>query len=212
MGRMKLTKYGHACVRIEKDGKVLVIDPGTFSDAAALDGADAVLITHNHFDHADRDKLLTLSPEVTVWTCEGVASGAAEGLRVQTVRHGDAFEDAGFSVKVFGEWHAANHPDVPIVDNVGFLVDEELFYPGDAFTVPPAEVGTLLVPTGAPWLKLSEVIEYLRTVKPARAYSTHDALYSEAGLGLVDNWLKMEADKQGADIRRLAVGDSVTLS
>ncbi|MFE3452299.1 MBL fold metallo-hydrolase [Nonomuraea sp. NPDC059194] len=209
---MKLTKCGHACVRIEKDGKVLVIDPGAFTDAAALEGADAVLITHNHFDHADRDKLLTLSPEVTVWTCQGVAEGAAEGLRVQTVRHGDTFEDAGFSVKVFGEWHAANHPDVPIVDNVGFLVDEELFYPGDAFTVPPVPVGTLLVPTGAPWLKLSEVIEYLRTVKPARAYSTHDALYSEQGLGLVDNWLKMEADKQGADIRRLPVGDSVTLS
>jgi L-ascorbate metabolism protein UlaG (beta-lactamase superfamily) len=214
VGQVKLTKFGHACVRLEKDGKVLVIDPGTLTDAAALDGADAVLITHNHFDHADRDKLLTLSAEVEVWTCQGVASGAAEGLpaKVQTVRHGDAFDTAGFGVKVFGEWHAANHPDMPIVDNVGFLLDEEVFYPGDAFTVPDASVGTLMVPTGAPWLKMSEVIGYLRTVKPARAYSTHDALYSEAGLGLVDGWLQMESEKQGADIRRIAVGDSITLA
>ncbi|MET9339589.1 MULTISPECIES: MBL fold metallo-hydrolase [unclassified Nonomuraea] len=209
---MKLTKYGHACVRIEKNGKVLVIDPGVFTDASALDGADVVLVTHDHFDHADRDKLAALAPEVSIWTCEGVASGSAEGLDAHVVRHGDAFEAAGFEMKVFGEWHAANHPDLPVVDNVGFLVDGEVFYPGDAFTVPPVPVGTLLVPTGAPWLKLAEVIEYLRTVKPARAYSTHDALYSEAGLGLVDNWLRMEAEKQGADIRRLAVGDSATLS
>ena len=27
---MRLTKLGHACVRLEKDGSVLVIDPGTF--------------------------------------------------------------------------------------------------------------------------------------------------------------------------------------
>ncbi|MEV0585646.1 MBL fold metallo-hydrolase [Nonomuraea sp. NPDC050310] len=211
---MKLTKFSHACVRLEKDGKVLVIDPGTLSEAAALDGADVVLITHSHFDHADREKLLTLPATAEVYTCAGVAAEAAADLaaRVHTVRHGDAFDAAGFGVRVFGEWHAANHPDVPAVDNVGFLVEEEVFYPGDAFTVPEASVGTLLAPTGAPWLRLAETIGYLREVKPARAYSTHDALYNDTGLGLVDNWLRMEAERQGTDIRRLATGESVTLS
>ncbi|WP_084960015.1 MBL fold metallo-hydrolase [Thermoactinospora rubra] len=210
---MKLTKFGHACVRLEKDGKVLVVDPGTFSEAAAVEGADAVLVTHNHFDHADRDKLAALPPHVEVWTCAEVAETAARDIpaKVQVVRHGDAFDTAGFSVRVFGEWHALNHPDVPIANNVGFLVEEELFYPGDAFTVPEAPVGTLLVPTGAPWLKLADVVEYLRTIRPARAYSTHDGLYNETGLRLVDTWLKMEADKQGADIRRIEPGGSVTL-
>ncbi|MCF6469173.1 MBL fold metallo-hydrolase [Nonomuraea sp. MG754425] len=210
---MKLTKYGHACVRVEKNGKVLVIDPGAFTADPVLDDADAVLITHEHFDHVDVAKLKAAAPGLEIWTCEAVAAGLTEVPgRVQVVGHGDDFETAGFRVKAFGEWHAANHPDAPIVQNVGFLVDDELFYPGDALTVPGAEVGTLLVPTGAPWLKLSETVEYLRTVRPARAYSTHDGLYSEAGLGLVDNWLRMEADKQGADIRRLAVGESATLS
>ncbi|MCK2212803.1 MBL fold metallo-hydrolase [Actinomadura sp. ATCC 31491] len=210
---MQLTKYGHACVRLEKDGKVLVIDPGAFTRDPVLDGADAVLITHEHMDHVDVGKLTAASPDLEVWTCEGVAAELSEvPAKVQVVRHGDAFETAGFRVRAFGEWHAANHPDVPIVQNVGFLVEDEVFYPGDSFTVPEAEVGTLLVPTGAPWLKLPEVVEYLRTVRPARAYSTHDALYGDIGLALVDNWLKMEADKQGADIRRLAVGESVTLA
>ncbi|WP_188191584.1 MBL fold metallo-hydrolase [Nonomuraea sp. SYSU D8015] len=209
---MKLTKYGHACVRLEKDGKVLVIDPGAFTTDPVLDGADAVLITHEHFDHVDVGKLKAASPELEIWTCEGVAAGLAEVPgEVRVVRHGDAFETAGFRVKAFGEWHAKNHPDVPVVQNVGFLVDDEVFYPGDALTVPDVEVPTLLVPTGAPWLKLMEMMEYLRTVRPARAYSTHDALYSDLGLGIIDNWLRDEAEKQKADIRRLPVGESVTL-
>lgn len=209
---MELTKYRHACVRLEKDGKVLIIDPGMFSEKEALDGADAVLITHSHFDHVEVERLRTASPDLEIWTCDGVAELLTDvPAKVQTVRHGDTFEVAGFGVRVFGEWHAFNHPDMPIVDNVGFLVDEEVFYPGDAFTIPEAEVPTLLVPTGAPWLKLAEMVEYLRTIRPARAYSTHDGLYNEIGQGLVDNWLKMESDKQGADFRRISPGGSVSL-
>ncbi|TMS00695.1 MBL fold metallo-hydrolase [Nonomuraea basaltis] len=209
---MELTKYGHACVRLEKNGKILVIDPGAFTEDPVLDGADAVLITHEHFDHVDPGKLKAAPPDLEIWTCGAVAAELSDvPAKVQVVRHGDGFETAGFGVKVFGEWHAKNHPDVPIVQNVGFLVDDEVFYPGDALTVPEAEVPTLLVPTNAPWLKMMETIDYLRTVRPARAYSTHDGLLNDLGLGLVDNWLKMEADKQGADIRRLGVGESVTL-
>ncbi|MDP4503021.1 MBL fold metallo-hydrolase [Nonomuraea turcica] len=209
---MELTKYGHACVRLEKDGKVLVIDPGAFTEDPVLDGADAVLITHQHFDHVDPGKLATAPPGVEIWTCEGVAGELSDvPVKVNVVRHGDGFETAGFGVKVFGEWHAKNHPDWPIVQNVGFLVDDEVFYPGDALTVPEAEVPTLLVPTNAPWLKMAEMVEYLRTVRPARAYSTHDGLLNDNGLGLVDNWLRVESDKLGADIRRLRIGESVTL-
>ena len=53
---MKLTKFTHACVRLEKEGRVLVLDPGTFSETdQALAGAAAVLITHEHPDHIDVD-------------------------------------------------------------------------------------------------------------------------------------------------------------
>ena len=35
---MRLTKLGHACVRLEKDGAALVIDPGIWSGPDALAG------------------------------------------------------------------------------------------------------------------------------------------------------------------------------
>ncbi|MEU4409619.1 MBL fold metallo-hydrolase [Streptosporangium sp. NPDC023963] len=212
---MRLTKFGHACVRLEKDGSALVIDPGSFSEESALDGARAVLITHEHFDHVDADRLRRAAeadPSLRIWTNEGVAATLTDvPAEIQVVRHGDTFDTAGFGVRVVGEWHAPNHPDLPIVRNVGFLVDEEVFYPGDAFTPPGVEVPTLMVPTNAPWMKASEMVEYLRQVRPARAFSTHDGLLNDIGLRLVDMWLEMESDGQKADMRRLKPGESVTL-
>ncbi|MFD0889337.1 MBL fold metallo-hydrolase [Streptosporangium algeriense] len=212
---MKLTKFTHACVRLEKDGSALVIDPGAFGEESALQGARAVLITHEHFDHVEVERLRRAAeaePSLEIWTNEAVAATLTDvPATVHVVRHGDTFDTAGFAVRVVGEWHAPNHPDMPIVSNVGFLVDEEVFYPGDALTPPGTEVPTLLVPTNGPWLKLSEMVDYLRRVRPARAYSTHDGLLNDVGLGLVDRWLALESDKQGAEIRRLAPGESVTL-
>lgn len=212
---MKLTKFGHACVRLEKGGSILVVDPGSFSEESALDGAQAVLITHEHFDHVETDRLrraAEANPALEIWTNEAVAATLADiPAKIQVVRHGDAFDTAGFGVKAVGEWHAPNHPDLPVVRNVGFLVDEEVFYPGDALTPPGVEVPTLLVPTNAPWLKVYEMVEYLRLVRPARAFSTHDGLLNDIGLGMIDSLLGMEADKQKAEMRRLKPGESVTL-
>ncbi|WP_169947464.1 MBL fold metallo-hydrolase [Microbispora sp. H11081] len=207
---MKLTKLGHACWRLEKDGRVLVIDPGAFSGEGLLDGADAVLITHEHFDHVDANLLKNASPGLEIYTCQAVANQLGEiPARVQVVNHGDTFGTAGFDVRAVGEWHALNLPDVPPVQNVGFFVDDEVFYPGDALTAPGCDVPTLLVPTNAPWLKGAEMIMYLRYVRPARAYSTHDGLVNDIGATLIDNWLGMEAGKQKADFRRIPVGESV---
>ncbi|GAT67605.1 MBL fold metallo-hydrolase [Planomonospora sphaerica] len=212
---MKLTKFGHACVRLEKGDSALVIDPGSFSEESALDGARAVLITHEHFDHVEPERLRRAAeadPSLEIWTCEGVAAAlAGVPAEIHVVRDGDAFDAAGFRVKAVGEWHAPNHPDQPIVQNVGFMVDDEVFYPGDALTPPGVEVPTLLAPTNAPWLKGSELIAYLREVRPARAFSTHDGLLNEIGLGIVDRWLALESERQQADMRRLKPGESVTL-
>ena len=39
---MRLTRWSHSCVALEHDGRTLVLDPGEWSEARALRGADAV--------------------------------------------------------------------------------------------------------------------------------------------------------------------------
>ncbi len=208
---MRLTKLGHACVRLDKDGAVLVIDPGAFSDPDALAGANAVLITHEHFDHIDADRVraaLTADPGLQLWSTAAVASQLADlGDRVHTVGHGDTFSAAGFDVHVYGSEHAVLHQDIPMIANVGFMLDGEVFHPGDALTVPEDPVNTLLLPASAPWLKLSEMIDYGRTVAPRRGYTIHDALFSETGLMVLGAFLGMA----GTQFAQLENGGSVNL-
>jgi glyoxylase-like metal-dependent hydrolase (beta-lactamase superfamily II) len=136
---MRLTKLAHAGVKLVKDGATLVIDPGTFgSGTRALAEADVVLITHEHADHLDAGALresLDARPGLQVRASTAVAGrlGSFRG-RVQPVRHGDAFTVAGFRVHVHGQEHARSHQEIPVVPNVGFLVDGELLHPGDALT------------------------------------------------------------------------------
>ncbi|WP_336209133.1 MBL fold metallo-hydrolase [Nonomuraea sp. LPB2021202275-12-8] len=211
---MRLTKYGHACVRLEKDSRALVIDPGLMTpEPEALAGVEAVLVTHEHFDHFDADRLCAAAdadPGLVVYTCPGVARhlGKIED-RVRVVRDGDVVAAAGFEVAVVGDKHHFSHPDMAPVDNVGFLLDGEVFHPGDALTL--VEVPTLLVPGQAPWMTVPDLIGYLRAMRPRRAYAIHDGLLNEWGLKVLDSVLESEQDGLDADIRRLRAGDSVEL-
>jgi L-ascorbate metabolism protein UlaG (beta-lactamase superfamily) len=252
---MRLTKMTHSCVRLEHEDFTIVLDPGSLSEPGAADAADAVLITHEHFDHLAEQQLASAArsnPGVQLWTCRSVA-GKLEGIGVpaRVVGHGDAFDLGGFAVEVHGERHEITHPDLPPVQNIGFLISapsampgtapgaaatsHAIFHPGDAFTVPRAHVDTLLAPASAPWMKVPEMIEYVREIGPDRAYSIHEGLLNEAGLGLVDGVLAgLAAERSAAGpggepvqggpgrdggpggpgqaaIRRLAPGESVDL-
>lgn len=210
---MRLTKLGHACVRLESGGGRVVIDPGAFSGEDALAGANAVLITHEHFDHVVPDQLraaLTADPGLEVWTNAPLAGQFADfGGRVHAVGHGDTFTAAGFDVHVYGSEHAVLHQDIPMVANTGFLLDGDVFHPGDALTVPEDPVRTLLLPGNAPWLKLSEMIDYGRAVAPGQAYVIHDGLLNETGLSVLGSFLGLAAGDSGAAFTRIEPGTSV---
>jgi L-ascorbate metabolism protein UlaG (beta-lactamase superfamily) len=212
---MELTKHGHACVVLSEGDQRLVIDPGAFTDPGVLEGASAVLVTHEHFDHFSRDVLraaMDADPALEVWTNRSVA-GQLEGLgsRVHVVGDGDAATVAGLDVTVHGELHAVIHPDIPRVPNVGFLVAGQVFHPGDALTVPEEPVATLLLPVHAPWSKLAEVIDYVRAVDADQAYAVHDGLLNDTGLGVVGGLLGERGPGTPTPYSRLAPGDSVEL-
>ncbi|MGS7457423.1 MBL fold metallo-hydrolase, partial [Mycobacterium tuberculosis] len=83
-----------------------------------MDGAAAVLITHEHPDHADVERLRRTDAEV--FTVEGVARMLAESApdvheRVTVLRPGTGFTTAGLQVTTVGELHAEIHHELPRV-------------------------------------------------------------------------------------------------
>ncbi|MFD6562939.1 MBL fold metallo-hydrolase [Micromonospora profundi] len=207
---MRLTKYAHSCLRVEHDGGVLVVDPGMFSDPQALDGADAVLITHEHPDHLD---LAALRPHldrrpVTIHgpaSLAGTLGDAAEAL--SPVAPGESFTAAGVAIRAYGGRHAVIHPDIPVVDNIGYLINDVVYHPGDSLVVPEeTPVDTLFAPIHAPWSKFSEVVDFIRAVAPRRAYALHDALLNDNGLTVLN---RQYTALSGTEYQRLEPGSRV---
>jgi len=216
---MLLTKFTHACVRLEQEGRVLVLDPGIFSETAqALAGAHAVLITHEHPDHIDQGPVvaaLVANPELELYapavvaaTLRGAASASAG--QIHDAAAGDTFTAAGFAIRCFGGQHALIHSSIPVVANVGYLVDDAVYHPGDSLTVPAGvTVGTLLVPVHAPWSKVAEVIDFVVSVRAPRAFQIHDALLNESGLSFTESHIGRIGAQYGTEYRHLTSGESV---
>ncbi len=189
---MRLTKHEHACVTFEKDGTTFVIDPGVFSPGASdiIAAAEAVLLTHEHPDHVNEAAIteaLAARPALRVY---GPAALAGKfGDQYVTVGTGDGFGIGGFHVTVHGSEHAVIHRDIPVIANVGYLVDDSVYHPGDAYYAPSASVQVLLVPTSGPWSKVSDAVDYVRAVRPEQAIQIHELLLSEIGQGLVASLL-----------------------
>ncbi|MFF0654557.1 MBL fold metallo-hydrolase [Micromonospora tulbaghiae] len=207
---MQVTKYAHSCLRLEHDGAVLVVDPGVFSDPAALDGADAVLITHEHPDHVDVGALTRAlerrpMPVHGPSSLAGVLGDAAEAL--VAVEAGQSFTVAGVPVRAYGGQHAVIHPDIPVIQNIGYLFADVVYHPGDALFVPDdVQVDTLFAPIHAPWSKFSEVVDFIRAVAPRRAYALHDGLLNDNGFGVLD---RQYTALSKTDYRRLEPGTRI---
>ena len=216
---MKLTKLEHAALILELSGKKLYIDPGSFTIALSdTANAVAVVITHEHADHWTPDQLgriVEMNSDLRIFAPAGVARAIAAvnaDLDVTTVQAGDTVLVAPFTLRFFGATHAVIHESIPVIDNVGVLVNDELYYAGDAFTIPEGvEVGTLAVPSAAPWMKLSEAMDYVLAVKPKRSFTTHEMLLSRAGKDLSNARIQGVTEQGGGEFFPLEPGESLDL-
>ncbi|PZS16183.1 MAG: MBL fold metallo-hydrolase [Pseudonocardiales bacterium] len=213
---MQLTKFTHACVRLDDGDRSLVLDPGTFSEVeTALDGAHGVLITHEHADHIDADRLRAAArsnPRMRIWAPAGVAATLGDlGEQVVAVGAGESFDAAGFAVQTFGGQHALIHSTIPVVANVAYLVEGAVYHPGDSLVVPPVPVHTLLAPIHAPWSKTGEVIDFMISVRAPQVHQIHDGLLNEVGLGFVEGHLSRLGAEHGTEFRHLKPSESVDL-
>ncbi len=187
---MRIIHFGHSCVLLETGSARLLIDPGTFATGFEVARElDAVLITHQHPDHLDGEKLpvlLDANPRAVLITDEGTAElVAGAGLTPTVLRTGEHLAVAGADVHVTGGRHAVIHQDIPVIPNNGYVIDHGAFYhPGDSLVVPEQAIDVLGLPAAAPWLKTSEAVDFARAVRPRVAVPIHDAVIAKPDLYL----------------------------
>lgn len=203
---MELTKYEHACFTVEKDGACIVVDPGFLTtDFSISDNIIAVIITHDHGDHFSKEllaEIISKNPTALIIGPEEVTS-QLHSYETRTVHGGDSFAVEGFDLDFYGDTHATIHSDIPGSQNVGVLIEDRLYYPGDSLTMPEKSVDTLALPVAAPWLKLDEAVEFMKSVGARFTFPTHDAILSVSGKQIVDGMLSQFAETAGTEYRRI---------
>ncbi|MCA1943359.1 MAG: MBL fold metallo-hydrolase [Yonghaparkia sp.] len=214
---MIVTKREHACLVIEHQGSALVIDPGSFTAPFAVENLAAIVVTHEHGDHVTPEHLdrLLADRTVPIFAPAGVAA-AHPTYPWQVIEAGDRRTAGPFTLDFSGGRHAVIHRTIPVIDNVGVMVNGALYYPGDSFTVPPrtAEEGpvpVLAVPASAPWLKVAEVMDYVEAVAPLRSFPTHERVNSDAGNAMANARIRLVTEQHGGEFVPLAAGDTLTI-
>jgi len=204
---MKITKFAHACFIVEDSGRSVVVDPGNWTDDLTVpENVDAIVITHEHADHLDKTHLQAIAdknPDVVMVGHSDVVS-QLDGFKTQAAVPNEGVKIGNFELEFFGGQHAAITATMPRVANLGVMINNRLYYPGDSFTLPGVPVEILALPVSAPWMKFSEAAEFLDAVEPRLVFPTHDAILSSVGKGLVDRMAAAVAERIGAKYQRLA--------
>ena len=189
---MQLTHFGHSCLLASfTGGETLLFDPGVFSHGfEGITGLSAILITHQHPDHVDTSRLpalLDANPDAACY-CDP-QTALQLGPPWQAVHVGDELSVDGLRIRGVGGVHAVIHPEIPLIDNISYLVGDgdhpaRLMHPGDALFIPREPVDVLALPAAAPWMKISEGVEYLRAVNPQRAIPIHQGIVNPDAYGI----------------------------
>lgn len=183
MQAITVTKHHHACVFVQDDKTRILVDPGQLGPQATLDGVDAVLITHSHFDHFDPDLIhAALDRGMDVWAPGDTIAGIGQHEMLHEAISGSSFTVGDLLVEVAGSEHAEVHPTIAGPQNRAYLIGHAVFITGDEHPVPPGPFIMLVTPIDAPWLRATDLIRYVQAVKPQQVVGIHDGLLNEKGL------------------------------
>lgn len=209
-----ITKYGHACLVIDKNGHRIVVDPGGLTVLPAeLSNVDAIVVTHEHFDHCSPDNvksIISQNPEVVLYGVSSTIEACADGIECKKiiVSEDQSVKIGDFELTFYYGDHAVIHETSPC-KNIGIKIDDELYYPGDSLRTVTDKVKVIAVPTCAPWLKATEFMSFVRNSKADFAIPTHNGMLNAAGQETFNAWLQRATDGTDIELNILNEGDSL---
>jgi L-ascorbate metabolism protein UlaG (beta-lactamase superfamily) len=210
---MKITKFEHAFLQVEQSSQQLLIDPGIYSaELPMLDNVVGIVLTHLHDDHSYLPHITAIKAQFPNGRIFGPADVAAKlgEIACEAVTHGSHVEVGEYKLDFFGDLHQEIHRSIPLVQNVGVLVNSKLYYPGDSYTQCDYPYEVLACPSAAPWMKISDLIDFVEAAKPKRAFATHNAILNDNGHLLQNSRIREFVTKHGGEFSYLLPGESIS--
>jgi L-ascorbate metabolism protein UlaG (beta-lactamase superfamily) len=198
---MRVRKFSHSCLLLEKGLDKILFDPGKFSftDGAATPAdfrdLSAVLITHSHADHMDDEalKLITENnPRATLMGNAGIVEAlSSKGLKVELFESGTR-SIGDFKIDAYDARHEAI-VSTTIPPNTAYIVDDTLLNPGDSYAFSldtlKGKFDTLALPTMAPWTTELGTVGFATRMGAKRILPIHDGYVKDFFLRMrYDNW------------------------
>jgi len=184
--KVSIELLGHDTVRIKSHGKVIYIDPYILDPEP--DKADLVLITHEHFDHCNPEKIAKIQNEATQFIIPGSCISKIKG-DVKIASAGSEISVEGVFVTAIPAYNLNKFRSEGILFHpkgigLGYIVELEgfvkIFHSGDSDNIPEFEslrsenIDVAFLPVSGTYVMTAEeAAKAVKAIKPKIAVPMH---------------------------------------
>jgi len=118
---------------------------------------------------------------------------------------------SGVVFEGIGNVHAEIYQEFNRVQNTGYIINERLLMPGDAFPFIHKDVEALALPVAGPWMRIADALDWLHYVRPNTAFPVHDGMWEADKRGSIHTLPQKEMEWIGGTFVALNEGEEVDI-